>query len=120
MTLQTGWLEMGRLQGFGRMWEVQLEGTRDAASLSGLQVEVFYDYEETPEEVFTYDDPGSHIKIRMRTARQKCEAVSLRFSEYVPAGVAADECKGWNLSLCTLLAGVKAGLDKIATTEPSP
>jgi len=120
MSLQTGWLEMGRLQGFGRMWEVQLEGTRDAASLSGLQVEVFYDYEETPEEVFTYDDPGSHIKIRMRTARQKCEAVSFRFAEYVPAGVAADDCKGWNLSLCTLLAGVKAGLDKIATTEPSP
>ncbi|MCP3946306.1 hypothetical protein, partial [Herbaspirillum sp.] len=111
---------MGRLQGFGRMWEVQIEGTRPPATLSALRVEVFYDYEDTPEEVFEYDDPGDHIKIRLRTARQKCEAVSLRFSEYVPPGATDDDCQGWNLSLCTLLAGVKAGLDKIATTEPSP
>ena len=120
MSLQTGWLEMGRLQGFGRMWEVQIEGTREAATLSALRVEVFYDYDATPEEVFEYDDPGDHIKIRLRTARQKCESVSLRFSEYVPPGATDADCQGWNLSLCTLLAGVKAGLDKIATTEPSP
>ena len=120
MSLQTGWLEMGRLQGFGRMWELQIEGTREPATLSALRVQVFYDYADTPEETFEYDDPGEHIKIRLRTARQKCESVSLRFVEYVPPGAADADCQGWNLSLCTLLAGVKAGLDKIATTEPSP
>jgi len=119
MSLQTGWLEMGRLQGFGRMWEVQIEGTRPTATLSALRVEVYYDYDASPAETFDYDDPGDHIKIRLRTARQKCEAVSFRFSEYAPPGAADDDCQGWNLSLCTLLCGVKVGLDKIPTTEAS-
>jgi len=116
MALKTGWLEMGRLQGFGRVWEVQLEGSRAPASESALRVEVFYDYSDTAAETFDYDDPGTRIKIRLRTARQKCEAIAFRFSEYIPTGATPELCTGWTLALCTLLAGVKTGLDKIPTT----
>ena len=124
MILRTGWLAMGRIQGFGRVWEMQIEGRQEVGatpSASGLRVEVYYDYEETASETFDYDDPSDaqgRIKIRLRPARQKCESISVRFLEYDP-GVPGGLVRGWELEMLTLLCGVKVGLDKVATTERS-
>ncbi len=118
--LRTGWLAMGKIQGFGRVWEAQLTGSRPTLSLSGLRVEVLYDYDLTPAEVYDFDDVGSDpFKVRFRPRRQKCEAIAFRFSEYVPSGADPEECTGWRLEMCTVLAGVKAGLDKVAVTVRS-
>ncbi len=121
MSLTTGWLAMGRIQGFGRVWELQIEGDQDLTSQSALRVELRYDYQEAVSETFTYDTPSTagRIKIRLRPARQKCEAISVRFSEYAPPAALPDDCTGWRLEMLTLLCGVKAGLDKIPTTEPT-
>ncbi|MCP4243039.1 MAG: hypothetical protein GY772_21000 [bacterium] len=119
-SLATGWLAMGKIQGYGRTWEVQLTGIRDPGSLSGLRVEIYYDYIDTPLETYDFDDVGSgQFKVRFRPRKQKSEAISFRFSEYVPATVAPDDCTGWRLDMCTVLAGVKAGLDKVAVTVRS-
>ncbi|MCP4239432.1 MAG: hypothetical protein GY772_02615 [bacterium] len=120
MSLRVGWLAMGKIQGYGRTWEVQLTGIRDAASFSGLRVEIYYDYIDTASETYTFDAVGSgQFKVRFRPRRQKSEAISFRFSEYVPVGVPASVCTGWRLDMCTVLAGVKAGLDKVAVTARS-
>ncbi len=120
MSLRTGWLAMGKIQGYGRTWEVQLTGIRDPGSLSGLRVEIYYDYIDTPLETYDFDDVGNgQFKVRFRPRKQKSEAISFRFSEYVPATVAPDDCTGWRLDMCTVLAGVKAGLDKVAVTVRS-
>ena len=120
MSLRTGWLAMGKIQGYGRTWEVQLTGTRDPGSLSGLRVEIYYDYIDTPLETYTFDDVGNgQFKVRFRPRKQKSEAISFRFSEYVPTGVLPADCTGWRLDMCTVLAGVKAGLDKVAVTVRS-
>jgi hypothetical protein len=120
MSLTTGWLAMGKIQGYGRTWEVQLTGIRDPGSLSGLRVEIYYDYIDTPFETYDFDDVGNgQFKVRFRPRKQKSEAISFRFSEYVPATVAPDDCTGWRLDMCTVLAGVKAGLDKVAVTVRS-
>ncbi len=123
MSLATGWLAMGKIQGFGRTWEVQLTGTRDAGSLSGLRVEVLYDYLDTPAETYDFDAVGAgQFKVRFRPRRQKSEAISFRFSEYVPVTnppTDPDQCTGWRLDMCTVLAGVKAGLDKVPVTVRS-
>ncbi len=120
MSLTTGWLAMGKIQGYGRTWEVQLTGIRGPGSLSGLRVEIYYDYTDTPFETYDFDDVGSgQFKVRFRPRKQKSEAISFRFSEYVPTAVAPDDCTGWRLDMCTVLAGVKAGLDKVAVTVRS-
>ena len=122
MALTTGWLAMGRIQGFGRVWELQLEGQQQLASASGLRVELSYDYEDAPSETFDYDTPaapGGRIKIRIRPRRQKCESISVRMSEYVPSTAIPEVCTGWQLEMLTLLCGVKVGLDKVPTTEAS-
>jgi len=120
MALSTGWLAMGRIQGFGRTWEVQLTGTRDPGSVSGLRVQVYYDYIDTPAETYTFDDVGSgQFKVRFRPRRQKSEAISFRFSEYAPDDTLPEQCIGWRLDMCTVLAGVKAGLDKVPVTPRS-
>jgi hypothetical protein len=124
MSLRTGWLAMGRIQGFGRVWELQIEGRQEVGatpSSSALRVEVYYDYEESVAETFNYDDPSDaqgRIKIRLRPARQKCESMSVRFVEYNP-GLPGGFVRGWELEMLTLLCGVKVGLDKVATTEAS-
>jgi len=119
-SLTTGWLAMGKIQGYGRTWEVQLTGIRDPGSLSGLRVEIYYDYIDTPLETYTFDDVGNgQFKVRFRPRKQKSEAISFRFSEYVPTGVLPADCTGWRLDMCTVLAGVKAGLDKVAVTVRS-
>jgi len=119
MSLKTGWLAMGRIQGFGRVWELQIEGSSESAS--GMRVELSYDYIDAPTETFSFDAPatGGRIKLRMRPRRQKCESMSVRISEYVPAGVLPSDCTGWQAEMLTLLCGVKVGLDKIPTTETS-
>jgi len=118
--LRTGWLAMGKIQGFGRVWEVQLTGSRLPLSLSGLRVEVLYDYDLTPAEVYDFDSVGGDpFKVRFRPRKQKCEAIAFRFSEYVPAAADPEDCIGWRLEMCTVLAGVKAGLDKVAVTVRS-
>ena len=118
--LRTGWLAMGKIQGFGRVWEVQLSGLREPTSRSGLRVDVLYDYDVVPAETYDFDDVGSgQFKVRFRPRKQKCEAISFRFSEYVPAAEDPEDCRGWRLAMCTVLAGVKAGLDKVAVTVRS-
>ncbi len=126
MSLTTGWLAMGKIQGYGRTWEVQLTGVRDPASLSGLRVEIFYDYIDAPAETFTFDDVGAgQFKVRFRPRKQKSEAISFRFQEYLPIPdppappVDPAQCTGWRLDMCTLLVGVKAGLDKVPVTVRS-
>jgi len=83
-------------------------------------VEIYYDYIDTPLETYTFDDVGNgQFKVRFRPRKQKSEAISFRFSEYVPTGVLPADCTGWRLDMCTVLAGVKAGLDKVAVTVRS-
>jgi len=126
MSLGTGWLPMGKVQGYGRTWEMQITGELERRiggfSLSGLRVEVLYDYDETPAEVFDFDTPGDpvtgKIKLRFRPRKQKSEAIAFRMVEYRPVGE-DDGCTGWRLDMLTLLVGVKAGLDKIAITRRS-
>jgi len=122
MSLTTGWLAMGRIQGFGRVWEVQLTGEQDVTSQSGLRVEIFYDYKDDPVETYRFNEPSDadgNIKIRFRPRRQKSEAISFRFTEIVPPATLPADCTGWRLDMCTVLAGVKAGLDKVAVTVRS-
>ncbi len=120
MSLATGWLAMGRIQGFGRTWEVQLTGDRTPTSLSGLRVEIYYDYADAPAETYDFDEVGAgQFKVRFRPRKQKSEAISFRFSEYVPPGKEPELCTGWRLDMCTVLAGVKAGLDKVPVTQRS-
>ena len=100
----------------------RVAGTQPFASQSGLRVELRYDYDDIiVAETFDYDSPSAvgRIQIRLRPRRQKCEAVSVRVVEYVPATAAPDQCTGWQVDMLTLLCGVKTGLNKIPVTEPS-
>ena len=124
MSLTTGWLPMAKVQGYGRTWEMQITGEREPGpggfSLSGLKVELLYDYDESSTETYFFNDPaevgGAQIKLRLRPRKQKSEALSVRFSEYVPPGVPGENCTGWRLDMLTVLIGVKVGLDKVPTT----
>jgi hypothetical protein len=127
MVLGTGWLAMGKVQGYGRTWEMQVSGEAERRfggfSLSGLRVEILYDYKDAVAETFDFDEPADavtgEIKLRFRPRKQKSEAIAVRFTEYVPPGGGAEDCTGWRLGMLTVLVGVKAGLDKVAVTVRS-
>jgi hypothetical protein len=86
LVAETSWLKLAGLQGFQRVYNLLLLGRCDNLdATSGLQIDVFFDYSETPVETASYafnstTQTDGVFQILHRLSRHKCEAVKFRFT----------------------------------------
>lgn len=87
--LTTGWIHLENLTGFLRLYRVTLFGMVSHQHV--LNIEVFYDGNETVAETFQkiFTGASSSALLQFRPARQKCSAVKFRIYESNSAGTAA-------------------------------
>lgn len=129
--IETGWISFAGLQGYQRVYRIDLLGGYVGAHL--LKVSVAYDFREYFEEVFyctpadlilggafgegdtfgegtTYGgDVDGVYNFKMRPARQKCSSIKLKIEDVFETG---DPTGGFALSAITFQVGIKTGLKR--------
>jgi hypothetical protein len=129
LRIETGWLSLGEIQGFQRVYHALILGSY--RSPHKLNVKVAYDFidawtqqetidinsfisdnrygEDSPYgDSTTYGGDGSLYQMRVNFARQKCQSIKLLIED------AQDQVgEGLNLSTITLRAGLKQGTNKL-------
>lgn len=109
MQLQTGWIPFTGLEGFGRVWEMQIMGTY--FSPHTLTVTIYNDFKMTPVQTVVIPvltNPGQY-QFRIRIAVQKLEAMMVNITE----SQSGSPGQGFALSSLAFRVGVKKGLDKL-------
>lgn len=112
MSLKTGWLSFAQIQGFQRVWELQILG--EYKSEHTLTVNIYVDFKDTIAQTFTIPvltDPGLY-QFRLTMKRQKCEAMQI---EIIESQSSLGE--GFSLSALTLRCGIKKGLNKLPASR---
>lgn len=81
MQLQSGWISPAGLEGFGRIWELQIMGTY--YSPHTLTVTLYNDFSMTPSQIVTIpvlSNPGQY-QFRIKLKVQKCESIMINITE---------------------------------------
>lgn len=114
LTVTTGWIATAGLQGFERLYEVQVFGTYRSAHT--LRVSLAFDGESTFSQVTTFTPSVSDAQYQyaVKVARQKCESVKVKIEDLSSAG-------GEALTLTSLafLVGAKKGAFRLPATRKS-
>jgi hypothetical protein len=110
LKLVTPWLKSESLQGFQRIYESAFLGS----NLSGhtFQVRIGYDYENTYSETLTLASSAfttSVEQVKVRPARQKCQAIRFEVTKLNPANTAGP---GLTLSGLAITVGVKGNINR--------
>lgn len=112
LSVTTGWMNLVGIEGFMRVYELQILGTY--YSPHTLTVNIFTDYNETPKQVTTIpvlSNPGLY-QFRIRLSTQKCETLKIQINESQSGSYG----QGVSLSGLALRVGIKTGLDKLPAT----
>jgi hypothetical protein len=111
--VETGWLKLGALQGFQRVWRVLIDGTHYGAA--AVTLEVGYDFKPAYDaaDSFTFDSTalfaaGDPFQIRRHLRVQKCRAIRFRLT----ISPAAPPYQGISIAAVSLEAGLKRGATK--------
>lgn len=112
---QTGWIALAQVQGLQRIRRIGLLGDYSSGSGHGIQVSAAYDFSTTFSSPVTYSFNGSSgaYQYRERLPQQKCDAVQLLIQE-VTTGASGESV---NLTNMSFEAGVKRGLNKMASSQ---
>lgn len=105
----TGWLSFAGINGFQRVWELEILGTYKSPHT--LNIQIFTDYSSTPVQVTTIpvlSDPGLY-EYRIHMAVQKCTAMQIQLSETQSGSIG----EGFSLSSLGFRVGVKKGQNKL-------
>lgn len=111
MTFETPWLKLSGLQDFGRIWSLNILGTYK--STHELQVQAFYDYQDSTPDTYTITPliTDTQYQYRIHLRRQKCESVKFIIKDINPVGEAME------LSALTMEVGLKSGSFKLAASR---
>lgn len=113
-SFETGWISMGNIQGFGRIYYFYL--LANYLSPHTLTIDVYYDYEDAISQSysFTPDSSESIEQFRMFFNRQKCQAFKIRVTEnYVGPTAGA----GLSISGINFVLGVKSSYPRLNATQ---
>lgn len=113
-TIETAWIPMGSIQGFGRLYELLVLGNQSDTNWAG-SVEVAYDYESTwstPKTITATNATlgSTNPQWRFQPDRQKCEAVRFRVTISDPTNAGT---KGFELAQLQLVVGIKGNANKM-------
>lgn len=108
--IETGWISMGGIQGFQRVYKLML--LIDALRSPTVKIETGYDYNETYSATFTQVAPTISTPTQYEYALpvQKCEAVRFKISF-------TDSAEAVRFTGMSLLIGVKGGLYKLPSNR---
>lgn len=114
MSLKTSWLSFAQIQGFQRIWELQILGTYKSPHT--LTVNIYTDFSTSIAQTFTIPvltDPGLYqFRLRMGSGVQKCETMQIEILESQ-----SSLGEGLSLSALTLRVGVKKGMNKLPASK---
>lgn len=117
MTIETGWIKVGSLQGCMRVYEILLLG--ESKSAHTLNVMISYDYDTTTAEeshTITHTNAttgNSAYQIAVKPNRQRCQAIKIRIADSAISGTN----EGYNLAGVSLLVGLKRGAAKLRSEK---
>lgn len=109
MQLQTGWIDFSGLEGFGRVWELQIMGTY--FSPHTLNINIYNDFSSTPSQVVTIpvlSQPNIYA-FRIKIKQQKCTSMMINITE----SQSGTPGQGFSLSSIAFRVGTKKGLNKL-------
>lgn len=108
LSFKTGWISFAGIEGFQRLWELQILGTYKSPHT--LTVNLYYDYSTAAAQTVVIPvltDPVLY-QYRIHVKQQKCEAVQVEIIESQSGTIG----EGLSLSSLGFRVGVKAGLYK--------
>ena len=131
LRIETGWFALSGLQGFGRLYLIQLLGTYKSAHV--LKVSVSYDYNEAIKDMYSvsitdrqiFGDPDligevfggaedENYQFEIKPRIQKCEAFKLIIEDVSPDSTPQEALE---LSAITISYGQKSGASKLPGTR---
>lgn len=111
--VETAWIPMGSIQGFGRLYEALLIGSSANTSFTAT-VQIAYDYgsySETKTIGGVNAMSGSSVpQWRIQTDRQKCESIKFKLTM-------ASTTEGFQFNQIQLVIGVKGGANKMRSEK---
>lgn len=117
LSIETGWIKVGSLQGCMRVYEVLLLG--ESKSAHTLTVEFCYDYDTTTaaeSHTITHTNAttgNSAYQIAVKPNRQRCQAIKIRIVD----SSLSSSYEGYNLAGVSLLVGLKRGAAKLRSEK---
>lgn len=107
----TGWINLAGLQGYQRLYTIQVLGEYKAAH--SLKVSIWYDYATgTASETWTKAVSAGPQRLEIKPSRQKCSAFQLQVEDVY----AAASTEGFRLTGVTCVVGMKQGRGRGVTT----
>lgn len=111
LTVETGWLHFGGIQGYQRIYELLILGQFQATStLTVRTAHDYQDYSEPAVDISTGSIASATVpvQVRYRPRTQKCQAMRVKISESGGTGA------GFGLTNLSATVGVKQGAAKLA------
>ena len=115
MTIKTGWISFNEVQGFGRAYRFSILGESHDKHI--LTVKVYYDYDETTSDTYTFTTSSAtdaKLQFRAHLKKQKCEA--LKFEIY-DADNTASTGDGFSIDSIAIEVGTKKGIFRTSETN---
>ena len=115
MTIKTGWISFNDVQGFGRAYRFSVLGESHDKHI--LTVKVYYDYDETTSDTYTFTTSSAtdaKLQFRAHLKKQKCEA--LKFEIY-DADNTASTGDGFSIDSIAIEVGTKKGIFRTSETN---
>lgn len=117
ITVETSWLSMAKLEGYQRVYSLQL--LADFVADHQLELSIAYDFQNTYNQVITYTTTGNisgtTMTLRIRPRIQKCSAIKLKLRDLDNVSVAGSAClKPTSLAL---EVGRKKGSARLPTAQ---
>lgn len=112
--MTTGWMSFAQIEGFQRVYELQLLG--EYKSPHTLTINTYVNYSSTPAQttiIPVLAQPNIYqFRVRFNDQVQKCEAIQIQISESQQAPIG----QGFSLSSLSFRVGIKTGLYKLPAT----
>jgi len=106
LTYKSPWIHLEGIQGFQRVWWVNLMGeTADAVS-TGITVKLYIDYSATASQTVTVNKVNGVWRVRIKPDTQKCQALQIEVADSAPVQPGTTDLR---LSQISLVVGVKPG-----------
>jgi len=131
MEIESGWFEFGGVQGFQRLWNMQMLG--EFKSPHNLQCELYYNFNNAPYQtiivqpinpsfygsgIYGYEDPygGSYVpyQYELRPKWEKCDSIRIKIKD-IPSSGSLEE--GYELSNIRLSYGVIGGSNRLKNAQ---
>ena len=107
MKIGTSWMQVGGVQGFQRIWAIQVTG--EWRGDHSLMAYLYYDFEAGLSDLLSIPAPtaGAPYRPELRPARQKCSSLRVVLSDSPGTGLLRDS---FTISGISLVVGVKKGV----------